>query len=224
MGSGSSIAEPSEVSAPATEQRRRRSRTDRSARHPERRRDKSEHQKESEHRPGTSPARHRTKRHAEETDRQRRIAETAETMRREGTDGSSSGWKDSSRSRYKDPQMWRRQNRPTFTEFKKSHGWDEPPAPPLQALLQERRAASSSRAERRTRGRHSSPSASASAPSSPRSLLLSGNRALAGIVKVGGKSVVFGATETQTFSVATGRRRRSNPRGGGHSEPGWLRR
>jgi hypothetical protein len=112
--------------------------------------------RKSDQRPHTTPTKHRDKNRAGRIDGQ-------------------SAWQAAAASRYKDPRMWRLQN-------KKARGWDN---------------------EAVTR-RHS-----AAASTSPRSLLLVGDRALA--VKVG-KTVVFSdaANETQTFE-ATGnlRRRRS---------------
>ena len=94
-----------------------------------------------------------------------------------------SDWKMACSSRYKDPRLWRVQNRPTYNEFKKSQGLEN---------------------DMFTR-RHS-----AAASISPQPLLLVGDRALA--VKVG-KTVAFSdaANETHTFE-ATGklRRRRSD--------------
>jgi hypothetical protein len=178
-----------EVTSPDS---RRRSRSDSSGRRHERRRDSKvkkqgkenlpvvstspnrAHHKKDGRRPSTTPIKHRTKKRPEELDELPRT------------------WKNTSMSRYKDPQMWRLENRPTFGEFKKAHGWNEE-----QPLSGRRTATGVGR-------RHS-----ASTP--PRSLLLSGDRALA--VKVG-KSVAFSdvGNETQTFEAAGAMRRRRSAR------------
>lgn len=148
----------------------------------ERKRQQKEKRQGKENFPRVSPSPPR------KTDRRPHTTPTKDRVKR-GSDRSDvqSDWKKASSTRYKDPRMWRLENRPTYSEFKKTRGLEN---------------------DMSTR-RHSS-----AASTSPQSLLLVGDRALAVTV---GKTVAFSeaANETQTF-VATGalRRRRS----GSHRE------
>ena len=174
--------------------------------------------REKENRPGTSPTKHRTPKHAPSLDepfetghgekhrkREKKKDQgrprTSPTKHRskhgsESPDTAKGGWGNT--DRYKKPEHWKLDNRPTFGEYKEAHGWNRE---------SERKTASAFLKRQRAKGLLNPLDLLTPVTPPPMGVLLAGDKALA--VKVG-KSVGFGDTDVQTYHVDHHMRRRTD--------------